>query len=152
MLILAPENKNEHYYAPRVERSVWNGDTRTITISYTRQTCSHRDTTYTLERMVLPQKFHPQPVLTLEGSIREVATRQIIPAQINVYHAISFKPLALLQNTSSGTYKVALPCGQPYFVDITGENYSHYYGEFDCSSLRADTTIKTYIELDKQQH
>lgn len=152
MLILAPENKNEHYYAPRVERSVWNGDTRTITISYTRQTCSHRDTTYTQERMVLPQKFHPQPVLTLEGSIREVATRQIIPAQINVYHAISFKPLALLQNTSSGTYKVALPCGQPYFVDITGENYSHYYGEFDCSSLRADTTIKTYIELDKQLH
>ena len=152
MLILAPENKNEHYYAPRVERSVWNGDTRTITISYTRQTCSHRDTTYTLERMVLPQKFHPQPVLTLEGSIREVGTRQIIPAQINVYHAISFKPLALLQNTSSGTYKVALPCGQPYFVDITGENYSHYYGEYDCSSLRADTTIKTYIELDKQLH
>lgn len=152
MLILAPENKNEHYYAPRVERSVWNGDTRMITISYTRQTCSHRDTTYTLERMVLPEKFHPQPVLTLEGTIREVATRQIIPAQINVYHAISFKPLALLQNTSSGTYKVALPCGQPYFVDITGENYSHYYGEFDCSSLRADTTIKTNIELDKQLH
>lgn len=152
MLILAPENKNEHYYAPRVEHTVRHGDKRTITISYTRQTCSHRDTTYSLERMVLPEKFHPQPVLTLEGSIREVSTRHSVSSQIAVYHAISFKPLALLKNASSGNYKLALPFGQPYLIDITGENYSHYYCEYDCTNLKADSTIKTNIELDKQLH
>ena len=152
ILILAPENKNEHYYAPVLERSVQHNGTRTITIRYTRQVCSHRDTTYTAERFALPEKFQPQPVLTLEGTIRDTQTRRGLPAQVNIYNAISFKPLAQIQTCSLGKYKVALPFGEPYFVDAAAENYSHYYADHDCTQLKVDATIKTDIDLDKQLH
>ena len=150
ILILAPDNKNEHYYAPVLERSVQHNGVRTITIRYTRQVCSHRDTTYTAERLILPEKYHPLPVLTLEGYIRDSKTRHGIPAQVNVYHSISSKPLARILTSSLGKYKVALQKGEPYFVDITSENYSHHYGDYDCAKLTADSTIKKDIELAKQ--
>ena len=150
IMILAPENKNEHFYAPRWERSVRHGGVQTVTISYTRQVCSHRDTTYTQERFALPEKYHPMPVLTLEGYVRDSKTRHGIPAQINVYHAISSKPLAQIHTSSLGKYKVALPKGEPYFLDITAENYSHHYGDYGCTTLAADSTIKKDVELAKQ--
>ena len=150
ILILAPKNKNEHYYAPFIKNFVRQGDMRNITIGYTHQICNHHDTTYIAEQLVLPERFHPQPILTLEGRVRDVKTKRIAPAQINVYHAISFKPLAYIQSSSLGTYKLALPAGNPYFIDITGDDYSHHYCEYDCTQLVADTTIKANIELDKQ--
>ena len=150
IMILAPENKNEHFYAPRWERSVRHGGVQTVTISYTRQVCSHRDTTYTQERFALPEKYHPLPILTLEGYTRDTKTRHGIPAQINVYHAISSKPLAQMHSSALGKYKLALPAGQPYFLDITAENYSHDYGDYDCTKLSTDTTVKNDVELAKQ--
>ena len=150
MLILAPENKNEHYYAPYIKHLVRQGNVCNVTIGYTHQICNNRDTTYIAEQLVLPDQFHPQPILTLEGRIRDVKTKRIAPAHINVFHAISFKPLAQIQSGYLGTYKLALPAGIPYFVDITGEHYSHHYCEYDCTQLKADTTIKANIELDKQ--
>ena len=149
-LLLAPTDKNENYYAPYVKHFVKQSNMRSITIGYTRQICNHRDTSYIPEILVLPKQFHPSPVLTLEGRIRDVKTRRTIPAQINVYHAINFKPLAQIKSSSAGTYKIALPAGEPYFIDITGDNYSHYYCEYDCTSLETDTTIKANIDLDKQ--
>jgi outer membrane protein OmpA-like peptidoglycan-associated protein len=150
ILIHAPANKNEHYYAPYVERYINDGDKRTITIAYTHQVCSNRDTTYRKEQIVLPEQFHPEPVLTLEGRITDVHTRQACPAEVNVYNAVNFKPLAQIKNAESGVYKVALPYGVPYFIDITGENYSHDYSEYDCTSLLADKRVKTDVVLDKQ--
>ena len=150
MLILAPENKNEHYYAPYIKHLVRQGNVCNVTIGYTHQICNNRDTTYIAEQLVLPEQFHPQPILTLEGRIRDVKTKRIVPAHINVFHAISFKPLAQIQSGYLGTYKLALPAGIPYFVDITGENYSHHYCEYDCTQLKADSTIKANIELDNQ--
>ena len=150
IMILAPENKNEHFYAPRWERSVRHGGVQTVTISYTRQVCSHRDTTYTQERFALPEKYHPLPILSLEGYTRDTKTRHGIPAQINVYHAISSKPLAQMHSSALGKYKLALPAGQPYFLDITAENYSHDYGDYDCTKLSTDTTVKNDVELAKQ--
>ena len=149
-LILAPENKNEHYYAPYVKNFVRQGNVCNVTIGYTHQICNNRDTSYIAEQLVLPEQFHPQPILTLEGRIRDVKTKRIAPAQISVFHAISFKPLAQIQSGYLGTYKLALPAGIPYFIDITGENYSHHYCEYDCTQLKADTIIKANIELDKQ--
>ena len=149
-LILAPENKNEHYYAPYVKNFVRQGNVCNVTIGYTHQICNNRDTSYIVEQLVVPEQFHPQPILTLEGRIRDVKTKRIAPAQISVFHAISFKPLAQIQSGYLGTYKLALPAGIPYFIDITGENYSHHYCEYDCTQLKADTIIKANIELDKQ--
>jgi hypothetical protein len=34
-LILAPSNKNEHYYAPYIERCINDGAKRTITLAFT---------------------------------------------------------------------------------------------------------------------
>ena len=150
ILVLAPEDKNSHYYGPYIERIVQAGNVREITIGYTHQLCAHRDTTYQVEHFSLPEKFHPLPVLTIEGKIREHKTHRIVPAQINVFHAISFKPLARVKSSSFGTYKVALPHGVPYFIDFTGENYSHYYCEHSCIDLKRDSVIKKDIELDKQ--
>lgn len=149
-LILAPSNKNEHYYAPYIERCINDGAKRTITLAFTQQTCTGRDTMYAVQRMVLPEQFHPEPVLTLEGRVADVTNRRAIPADINVYHAVSFKPLAQIKTSSSGTYKVALPYGTPYFIDITGDNYSHFYCEHDCSSLSYDKNVRTDVMLDKQ--
>ena len=150
MLILAPENKNEHYYAPYLKHLVRQGNVCNVTIGYTHQICNNRDTSYIAEQLVLPEQFHTQPILTLEGRMRDVKTKRIAPAQISVFHAISFKPLAQIQSGYLGTYKLALPAGIPYFIDITGENYSHHYCEYDCTQLKADTIIKANIELDKQ--
>lgn len=148
--ILVPESKNEHYYAPCVERSVQHRDARTITISYTRQVCSHRDTSYTAELFVLPPQFHPAPVMTLEGCVRDGKIRSGISARLDVYHAISSKPLAQIHSCELGKYKLALPEGEPYFVDITSENYSHHYADYDCVKLNTDTVIKNDVELVKQ--
>lgn len=149
VLILALEDKNSHYYAPYIERVAQEGNVRNITIGYTHQKCAHRDTTYQVEHFSLPEKFHPLPVLTIEGKIREHNTHRNIAAQINVFHAISFKPLAQVKSSNFGTYKVALPQGVPYFIDITGENYSHYYCEHSCVHLAKDSVVKNDIELDK---
>lgn len=149
VLILAPEDKNSHYYAPYIERIAQEGNVRNITIGYTHQKCAHRDTTYQVEHFSLPEKFHPLPVLTIEGKIREHNTHRNVAAQINVFHAISFKPLAQVKSSYFGTYKVALPQGVPYFIDITGENYSHYYCEHSCVHLAKDSVVKNDIELDK---
>lgn len=150
ILILAPEDKNEHYYAPYIKNTFHEGKKCNITIGYTRQVCDNRDTTYSIGHMMLPERFHPLPIITLEGTIRDTKTHHFIPANINIFHAISFKPLANLTNSSIGTYKIALPHGAPYLIDITGEHYSHFYSEHDCNNLQADTTITTHIELDKQ--
>lgn len=150
ILILAPKNKNEHYYAPYVKNFVRQGNTRTITIGYTHQICNNRDTSYVAEQMVLPEQFHPRFILTLEGRIRDVKSKRFIPAQLNVYHAINFKPLAQIKTSSVGTYKLGLPAGTPYFIDITSENYSHHYCEYNCTELTTDTTIKVNVDLDKQ--
>ena len=150
ILVHAPANKNEHYYAPYIEHYINDGDKRTITIAYTHQICSNRDTTYRKERMVLSEQFHPEPVLTLEGRITDAYTHLAFPAEVNVYNAVNFKPLAQIKNSELGFYKVALPYGVPYFIDITGENYSHHYSEHDCSSLPADKLVKTDVVLDKQ--
>ena len=151
-LILAPENKNEHYYAPYVKNFVRQGNSRTITLGYTRQICNHRDTSYVAEQMVLPEAFHPLALLTMEGRIRDIGSKRYIPAQLDVYHAISFKPLAHIQTNALGLYKLALPAGAPYFIDITGDNYSHHYCEYDCTGLVRDTTVSVQVDLDKQLH
>lgn len=149
-LIIAPENKNDHYYAPHVERMTHHGTTRIITLAYTHQICSHRDTTYVTERMILPEQFHPQAILTLKGRIRDIKTHRMIPHTISVYNAISFKPFATITSGSPQEYKVALPYGIPYFIDVTGADYSHYYAEYDCRQLLKDTTIVLNVELDRK--
>lgn len=139
-LLLESEDKQVNLYAPEYIYE-------THTLRYTKQVCQKRDTTYTYESMALPERFYPEPVMTIQGFVRNKETGRGTQAEVKVFNAITSAPVTVLRTNAAGKFRVCLPKGNKYSLDITTTDHSHFYETFDCVTLTADTTIDRQIQL-----
>lgn len=138
------EEKNVHFYGAHIQRT-----SEGPRIRCTRQTILRHDTTYTSDlSWTYPVEFMPQPVMVVEGTITDNVSSEPIHAQINVYNALTNQLIAPL--VCDGSYRIALPKGYSYLVDINADSYSHSYLEYDCRQLANDTTVEENILLSSQ--
>jgi len=142
-LITAPEEKGVNYYG-----AIVGGTTEEPSLRFTQQSCNKKDTTYSAEYMPLPDKYRSQPILTLSGSVKDADNQKYMPNSITVYNAITSQLITTL--TNEGRFHIALPVGCKYLLDITADNYSHAYLEYDCSRLNRDSTDTQHLLLSKK--
>ena len=142
-LIAAPDENGENYYGIQL-----SGSAEAPSMRFTRQTCSRKDTTYSMEYMPLPEQYHALPILTLTGSVKDADNEKYMPNTITVYDAITSQQLTQLNN--DGRFHIALPVGAKYLLDVTAAGYSHAYLEYDCSSLSRDSSETQHLLLSKR--
>ena len=142
-LIYTSDEKGVSVYGALLEGSVDQP-----TLSFTKQTCSRKDTSYSIEYLPLALEFRAQPIITLTGTTKDQATQQFIGSTISIFDAITSNLLS--RQTNNGSFTISLPAGRKYLLDITAPNYSHAYLQYDCESLINDSIISEYIELSKE--
>lgn len=142
-LIYTSDEKGVSIYGAQLE-----GSAEEPTLSFTKQTCARKDTSYSIEYLPLAEQFRAQPIITLTGTTRDQATQQYVNSTISVYDAITSNLLSRL--TNNGQFMLSLPAGQQYILDITAPNYSHAYLQYDCRSLAKDSAVSEAILLAKE--
>lgn len=142
-LVLASEDKQTHLYGPEYIPE-------NQTLRYTKQVIQRKDTTYTLESIPLNAKYIPLPTITLKGMVRSKETGRGLNAELHVFNAITSAPIAVLHTSAAGQFRICLPIGYKYNLDITTQGYSHYYETFDCIRLEKDIELERTIQLARQ--
>lgn len=93
-------------------------------------------------------EINTAPVMTIEGSVSDQSGAPM-DASICVLDALTRHILAPL-NSHDGEYRIALPKGRHYILDITAKGYSHDYREYDLRDLNQNKTIHYDVQLHKQ--
>ena len=140
--IAVPTDKNISFYGP--EQVLKDGQ---LMLQFTRRTFQKKKYLYESELMDYPPLFRALPVLTLTGRTIDETMHQSLPADIYIYDILTGKELTKLH--SNGTFRVALPMGTNYRVDITAHDYSHTYLEYDCRTLQRDSLANVTVSLSR---
>ncbi len=140
--IAVPAEKNISFYGP--EQVLKNGQ---LMLQFTRRTLQKKKYLYESELMEYPSGFRAQAVLTLAGKTQDEVSHQSLPADIYIYDILTGKQLSRL--SSNGAFRVALPAGTNYRVDITAADYSHTYLEYDCRNLQRDSSAHVSVSLSR---
>lgn len=140
--VILPTEKNISFYGP--EQVLKNGQQM---LQFTRRTFHKKKYLYESELQDYPVAFRALPVLTLAGSTFDESNHAALPADILIYDLLTGKQTAAMRST--GTFRVALPAGTNYRVDITAPDYSHTYLEYDCRNLTADSLANVSVSLSR---
>ncbi len=119
-------------------------------IRYVAETCHKRDTVRTDRTLRLPENFKPEPVMSLTGKVLQTDSTTLSTALVNVYDAITFELLQQTKVQADGSYRLALPRGICYRIDISAPDYSRAYITYDCRSLKQDSKEQLTTLLTKQ--
>lgn len=91
------------------------------------------DTLYVPRTMVLPKNMRCAPYAVLTGVVTDEHSGRAVEATIRLYDAITANLLdEALSDATTGRFRLALHSGYKYNIDISGENYSHFYATVDC--------------------
>lgn len=140
--IAVPTEKNISFYGP--EQVTKDGQ---LMLQFTRRTLQKKKYLYESELTDYPQAFRAQPVVNLTGRTTDESTHGALEADILIFDLLTGKQTAALR--SNGTFRVALPHGTNYRVDITAPGYSHTYLEYDCRNLTADSLANVLVTLSR---
>ena len=134
--LLIPEERDMHYYGFTVSGR---------NIRYTIETIERRDTSTMLGDYMLPDSLLWHPTMTIEGQTLGREGR-LLPVQIVVRDGVTTTVLATA--TSDGHYRLALPQGTRYAIELYAEGTNHHYLEPDCRNLQRDTTMVADLRFD----
>lgn len=146
--LLSATEENEQHYAPYYLPEQKE-------LRYTTDVIQKKDTTHTTRAIRLTAEFKPDAILTVEGQVERLGEKQGEEAQpasavIMLYDAITFSLLQKTVTPTDGKFRLALPTGRLYRMDITAANCSHIYKEYDCRQLQTDRTENLHASLTRQ--
>lgn len=88
----------------------------------------------------LPQKFKPQPTITIEGKIFNQYSKKPIEATIKVTDLNTSSFIILTKSDwLTGSYRVVLSKDQEYLFEYFKQGFSYNY--FDLNKIQADTSL-----------
>lgn len=118
------------------------------TLSYTKSIPQKRDTLRSRETISIPQEMQQDAVLTLTGKVTDEDSGKPLVSTITVIDAVSSNILQTHKTYAwDGSFRLPLPQGVNYNIDITAGNYSHRYLNYDCTQLQADKEIYESVQL-----
>lgn len=139
---ISSQEKNINYYGGQVnEFEGYYG------FSFIDEDARKKEAHYSIRNYGLPPERTPLPVARIEGTITEEKSGRQTEADIAVYDALTGNKIALYEGKSD--YRIALPYGTNYHIDIYGKELSHRYIDIDCRQLAIDTVIREDITLSK---
>ena len=104
------------------------------------------DSLYVARQVALPQKMRCAQYGVLTGVVKDEHTNRPVEARIRLYDAITANLLDEAgSDATTGRFRVALHAGHKYNIDISGENFSHYYATIDCRDSLSNHHLNVQI-------
>ena len=139
--IITPTEKNVDYFGLHPSNRVGG-----LPFEFIEARKDGKNYLYTTRQTDVPADCQPLPVMTVTGAVTDVLSGRRMEAKVFLLDEMTQHVIAELQ-TYQANYKVALPAGRRYILDITQNDYSHHYRHYDLRNLKADTIVTTPVRL-----
>ena len=118
------------------------------TLYFSRSEKEKRNPDEAVFKASLPEKFSPEPILSIHGVITDVANQEPIQANIQVIDAINFETVSETENNSfNGNYFISLPKGKLYVVKIQKQDFTNVELMLNTKHLQACKLTQKNIQL-----
>ncbi len=100
-----------------------------------------------LMQMPIPSDLRPDPVYVLSGKIKNLNTKKLIKANIDVLNPTTNAPIARYSSFVDGYYEIFLQPDKNYILTYSGKNLSMFFKNLKIDKLKGITFDTSDVEL-----
>lgn len=98
-------------------------------------------------RLDLEQAQIGRPVMVMKGNITNLNDETGVQATIDVIRKSTSQVITSYQSRPDGSYYFILPSGEDYMLDITRDNFSHTFLEYDLQKMQEHRVVNKDLQL-----